>query len=431
MLRICSGILDFWRGGGILGVALLTAVYLLPTAPMKENVARSSALFDYEGVYPQLVQGYKSTQLDNCTDAIMLGTAVCAEDKVTGIRSAAVLAMDARRVEFRGDDPVRSLNDYVNDVEGKQDRLQVVGYTRYWHGYLVPLKILLLFFDYGDIRFLNLFAQFFLMGWIVVLMMEKGRKRLILPFAGLLCVLNPAVEAMSLQFSSVFYITLCAMIILLKRKEKEIALRTVPFFFSIGVLTAFFDLLTYPLVTLGVPLALGLLLMEGRSREKIIVLIKSCFSWGLGYAGMWACKWIAAGILLQRNVFSDAWNQILLRSSLQADESTLQWGDVLWRNLRVLIRWPYLFLAVALGGILLKKVWCEAVKGSFRSAVVLGRPFFLIALMPFAWFCVLGNHSYTHYWFTYRELGITCFALLAYLAELPYLLKREEIVRLN
>lgn len=414
-------------GGSILGVLLLAAVYLLPVSPMKENVARSSAIFDYEGVYPQMVQGYKSSQLDNCTDAIMLGIAAYSEEPAGGIRKAAALAMDARRVEFLGDDPVRSLNDYANDVEGKEDRKQVVGYTRYWHGYLIPLKLLLLFFDYGDIRFLNLFVQFFLTGWLMVLMMENGRKSLLIPFSILICVMNPVAEAMSLQFSSVYYITLISMLLILWGKREKMIRSAAWFFFCIGVLTSFFDLLTYPLLTLGVPLALMILLFEGKMGEKLLLIIKVCCTWGLGYAGMWGCKWIVASILLQRNVFTDAYQQILFRSSMQSDGNALQWGEVVWRNMRVLLRWPYFFLAAAAGIILLKMVWSVGLKDRERSAFLFGIPFFVIALMPFVWFCALGNHSYQHYWFTYRELGITCFALLAYLAELPHFLKKEAV----
>lgn len=411
-------------GGSILGTLLLTAVYLLPVSPMKENVARSSAIFDYEGVYPQLVQGYKASQLDNCTDAIMLGIAAYSEETADGIRNAAALAMDARRVEFRGDDPVRSLNDYANDVEGKEERKQVVGYTRYWHGYLIPLKLLLLFFDYGDIRFLNLFAQFFLTGWLMILMLEKGRKRLLIPFAILICVLNPVAEAMSLQFSSVYYITLVSMLLILRGKEEKMIRCAACFFFCIGVLTSFFDLLTYPLLTLGVPLTLMFLLFEGRMEEKLLLLVKACCTWGLGYAGMWGCKWLVASILLQRNIFSDAYQQVLLRSSMQSDGSALQWGEVIWRNMRVLLRWPYLFLFAGAGIVLLKKVWGVGLKDKVCSALLFGIPFFLIALIPVIWFCILGNHSYEHYWFTYRALGISCFTLLAYLAELPHFLKK-------
>lgn len=60
----------------VLGVFLLWLAYLLPTTPMKENVKRSTGIYDYEGVYPQLFWSYKLSQLDNCTDAIMLLNAI-------------------------------------------------------------------------------------------------------------------------------------------------------------------------------------------------------------------------------------------------------------------------------------------------------------------------------------------------------------------
>lgn len=39
----------------LLGTLLLLGVYSLPTGRMRENVARSSSIFDYEGTYPQMV----------------------------------------------------------------------------------------------------------------------------------------------------------------------------------------------------------------------------------------------------------------------------------------------------------------------------------------------------------------------------------------
>ena len=40
----------------------------------------------------------------------------------------------------------------------------------------------------------------------------------------------------------------------------------------------------------------------------------------------------------------------------------------------------------------------------------------LIALVPFAWYFVLKNHSSVHYWMTYRNLSVTVMALAAYLS---------------
>ena len=44
-------------------------------------------------------------------------------------------------------------------------------------------------------------------------------------------------------------------------------------------------------------------------------------------------------------------------------------------------------------------------------------PLLLIACYPLAWYAVLANHSGIHVFMTYRELAITCFALLCVAAE--------------
>ena len=53
------------------GLAALFIVYLLPTDRMEANVRSSIDIFYTEGVYPQQAKGYKSSQLDNETDAIL------------------------------------------------------------------------------------------------------------------------------------------------------------------------------------------------------------------------------------------------------------------------------------------------------------------------------------------------------------------------
>ena len=39
----------------------------------------------------------------------------------------------------------------------------------------------------------------------------------------------------------------------------------------------------------------------------------------------------------------------------------------------------------------------------------------LIELMPFVWYIVLKNHSQMQCWFTYRNLSITVYAILAFI----------------
>ena len=49
--------------------------------------------------------------------------------------------------------------------------------------------------------------------------------------------------------------------------------------------------------------------------------------------------------------------------------------------------------------------------------------YFSVALLPVGWIFVMANHSYIHYWFTYKEFSISSFALLSlgvYLRNLVY-----------
>ena len=56
-------------GSVVGGLIALTLVFMLPADIMKQHVSSSIDIFYTESVYPMQVQGYKSTQLDNETDA--------------------------------------------------------------------------------------------------------------------------------------------------------------------------------------------------------------------------------------------------------------------------------------------------------------------------------------------------------------------------
>lgn len=81
--------------------------------------------------------------------------------------------------------------------------------------------------------------------------------------------------------------------------------------------TAFFDYLTYPLVTLGGPLVFYLLLEDNKQSLKgnIFKLLLLAFVWGFGYVGMWISKWIIASVVLNKNVIASGLSVIAYRSS--------------------------------------------------------------------------------------------------------------------
>lgn len=70
-------------------------------------------------------------------------------------------------------------------------------------------------------------------------------------------------------------------------------------FLIIGMATSYVDFLTYPFVSLGIPLVIWLILdNEEKVIQKLGKMVWNSGFWCAGYAGMWAGKWILGSILL-------------------------------------------------------------------------------------------------------------------------------------
>lgn len=387
----------------LLGALCLIMVFMFPTQEMKNNVQRSTAIYDYEGVYPQLMAGYKMSQLDNCTDATMLLNAIY--PRGTGMKNVIENAMNVYRIEYYDRNPVGSLTDYANDVEGET---YTATYSRYWHGYLVPLKILLLFFDVSDIRICNMFLQFTLLFYILYLMLQKGLKQYVPLFAAALLLLNPITIPVSFQFSAVSYIMLVSVIIVMKRKEWR-EWQWLFLFLMIGIATAYFDFLTFPLVGLYFPM-IFLLMQETSWKKATKIVILGSIAWIIGYAGMWCGKWLIGSILTGNNIFSEAFARAGEYTNMEYDDGKVNCFQVILKNVQVLVKWPILFGGI---GILVYLINNLVKAGRTHGISVLKfLPFFIIAFAPVCWYIAAGTHSYIHYWFTYRELCVSVFAAL-------------------
>lgn len=245
--------------------------------------------------------------------------------------------------------------------------------------------------------------------------------RLIVPFGITLIVFNPIAVMLSLQFSSVYYVMLIAMLVMLKRWQCFRFCNELfeYLFLTSGICTSYLDFLTYPAVTLGIPLVVLLIINEEASFfAKCKGIAKASLSWGVGYCCMWSGKWLVSSILLKQNMFSDAVSNILFRTSMEMDGEPIAWLEVALKNVRVLAKWPYLIMFAMVLCFVLIAVRRYGIN-SGANKVYRGIPFLIVILIPFVWYFILGNHSYEHYWFTFRELGIACFALFAYIFGIP------------
>lgn len=401
--RLFIRMLCVGAGGMALGFLLLVFVYMLPTEPMQNNVRNSANEWYDEGAWPVMVNGYSGSILDNFTDSLMLSVATYENEESTVTRAMksyyAMKSVDTLSFD--------SLYAYLQGESCYGEN-----YARYWHGYLVVLKPLLLVFSYSDLRILNMFVLCILVAYVAGLCCKNISKGAGAVFLVMFAFLMPLTLFLCLDMANMMYVTLIAMIVLLKKQgywqNREHA---VLYFLAVGMVTSYMDFLTYPMITLGVPVVTYMALCAGRGLPlKIKNLVGDIVSWGLGYVGMWSAKWILASLLTGENIILNALRTVKKRSNMYAEDPGLTGRlNAVTDNFGVLFQgvfgWILIILMIGMLGCL---VWKWKRGGRPRKGIwIIG----LVALVPLAWLFVTSEHASVHSWFTYRNLVVCIYSL--------------------
>lgn len=387
---------------GIIGYSLLVAAYSLPTNKIEQKVKESSVYFEKSG---RNLMNTKSSTLDNFTDSLMLLIAAHECEN-----SAWTAAIDCANYEMEDTGPEGSLvaiygNDETPDLEST--------YGRYWHGYLIFLKPLLVFFNYGEIRSILCFLQLGVFSALILKVHEK-KKELVVPCFLLWIFLNPIATMLSLQYNTVYLITFTTMLFIMCKIDKWFKNDIYNWwmtFMIVGALTSYFDLLTYPLLSLGAPLVLWLTFRFSKTVWKNIQnIFFICMFWGIGYGCMWALKWLIGDFLTDSHIISSAIEAILFRTSSSLEEVQFSYGNVLKEQFLYSRENTWMIAIVLL-------IIAFVIKIIKEKRVLLEKFFtyMFISILPFFWYYILQNHSYIHGKFTYRILGISVFSLTTYI----------------
>ena len=393
----------------VLGTGLLILSEFLPADPMDRNLARSADIFQATGKFPNL-HTWCSSRLDNYSDAIMLlmsGT--------VSREKPAEYAMLAWHGDMGDLDPVQIFVKHYIDGEPYE---KYVPYSRYWHGYGVIYRLLLQVFDYHRIRQLNLLLQvslILLLCWEMYRAGARGRG-MMLPLLITWAMLGPAVMGMNLEYSLGFYVSMLSSLaaLVLFRKGRLREREEMVLLFS-GICTAYWDVLTYPMAALGMPLAVIFCLdPDGNLPGALKHLLRLGFLWGLGYGLMWALKWAIGTALTGYNCFEDALATLLLRTSGEAYGETVTALDTVLSNVRYFFGTPFswLFAAFLLGEAGLLALRMPREKAAFRALGMRLLPFVLIAAIPMVWCVVTKNHASIHFWLASKGLIVTVMALM-------------------
>jgi hypothetical protein len=283
-------------------------------------------------------------------------------------------------------------------------------YDRYWHGYLIYLKPLLVLFDYNAIRIIMAIC----FAALTILCLIKIAKRIstsaAVAFLVAIVVSNPETIIMGTQHFTNYLILFVTILVMIRLFKKPLSNRRIlPLFLVVGGATSFMDLLSAPLVTLGIPLLLLVLFMK-QNKIELAKIIKTSVAagicWVIGYALTWLSKWlITSTILGQGDKMLEYFKAILYRTGGAGD------GDRL-HTISINVEMIPALNCLAIVAIVLLVVTIIRHRRASINELKFDAFLLILALMPFVWLVVANNHSQVHYWMTYRILAISVMALV-------------------
>ncbi len=413
----------FLFGGIIGGYLLLVLVFCLPLGRINNNVLESATSFS--GEYTLLVKDNITTKTDDYTDALMLLAAKDGTDRNPFTSSIYIYHLDGSNVGDERPDVV------ITNMDNPE--YESSSYNRYWHGYLLFLKPLLMFFNYQQIQVLISFAVLALIVLVIYLLQKKDLSKYIILYTMTVALMFPATMMLSMQYFAMFAIFNLAIAVILLFFDK--ILKTKNFFYLflvIGMLACYFDLLTYPVVTLGIPLLIWLILLNKEKalslKKNIGQIVLGSAAWGIGYFGIWFGKWALGSVITGKNLISSALGQAKYRSSSTTALEEISRFDPISKVFENIFTSPVVFVLVLLVILILTLLIMKKIKFNKQKAKN-NLWMFIIALIPLVWYMALANHSLWHMFFTYRTMMVLVFAIGCYIIsilEKPEKLKKRK-----
>lgn len=312
-------------------------------------------------------------------------------------------------------DTVKELHEFVNG-----NVTTSVNYSRYWHGYLVIFRPLLLLFNILELRILLAIIFIALFIWLISLINKKINTSVAIIFSYSLIGFGYFFESYSLQGAPLFIIMMISSIVLLLNIEKYDKNKFYYHIFITACVANFVDYLTVPLLTLGIPLYIYILynkyyLRATYSKQDLKFIVFSSIIWLLGYGMTWVSKWILFDLLYNGNGIISAISQIKYRSY---GENT----DFYYYLLLAVIFFVTITLTLFLAYFTLLLIIKKDIKFSkdYKNIIKNNLHIVLISIMPIAWSTILLNHSIYHTVFTHRNFILLLIGLLVCINDCQY-----------
>ena len=393
---------------------------MIPQEAVQANAKQSAQYFKEHELFEMEAGDLVNFKKDNYADCISTGIAYHLGN---GNVWTAVISADYNSVADE------NVNDsFYREMNG--ETVETESYARYWHGSAGLIRLLMVCMDIQTIRYVITAAGILLNGTATIVLMRKGHKALGILYTFSFLLVNGIFGLNCLEYAFIFLLMPLAVMFLVQNKKMAEGMYVPLAFMVIGMLTAYFDFLTAETLTFTVPFAIYYIAVwnanktnshKDKKNADWLFLLRSGVSWYTGYGGMFLLKWLLAWATLGRDALLTAADMAMERISgdvsltlnMAGQEATfLQRIAGIWQRNTGCLLWgrldmtPTTLIMITAVVILVPGIfWYMArkQKASYNKAGVL----IAVAFLPYLRFLVLSNHSFIHYFFTYRAQMVT------------------------
>lgn len=405
----------------LFGLLVITAK--IPRELISDNIKESTSEFPTSSEIDKVVIKRDYTYRHIYADAILLNIIYCIDTSkpVQAVMEAKYYSELKEIVNNfdQKEEVSKSISyDFNELVDGKHEGNQQ--YIRYWHGSMSIIRPLLVFLNLKQIYILNFIIITVLTIILLIMLIKTKIKELVVAFIISLIMCFVITVPFCLEYTWTYMIMLIASIlaIILEKRGKKLNI----LFFVTGIITCYLDFLSTELLTFMVPILLILVIRYKQNRltnfkEGFKFLVISTILWGIGYIGMWFAKWILASIILKINAFDYVIDNAIERIN-GGNTAIIRTDNIYIRaivdnlltlfpiNIQKRVERLYFIPVIIIIFVLVfikKKNWREL----WFPALLL-----IIAITPYIRYLILADHSYRHYFFTFRLQMISIIALI-------------------
>lgn len=294
-------------------------------------------------------------------------------------------------------------------------------YSRYWHGYMILFRPLLIICSVLQIEILFFIIYILLNLLIVIYCIKNKYYHLLLSLIGGTIIAKPYFGFVSLEYMCAIIISYLFSYLVLKINKNYSLL-----FLLSGISVCFFDFLTAETLTLTFPLICLISKYFYKNKEiKIKTVIKYCIYWLFGYGFSFLYKWILTFVFIGKKYLQNTIGKALVRIDVTGKFSIT---DALKLNINMLFSKEsnnnIIFFIIILIACCIIFYLFRKDNFSKNNVLIL----LVIFFIPYARYIVLTNHSIIHFFFTYRaQMSSIMSILLILLFSIDFkMLKRRK-----